>query len=128
MALHVCCFWQGNVANFVETEQLVEVEGPKGAAVSSYVQVRGSIPILWSQKPNLKYKPTTRVAPPEVYGPACQQHIRRLLDIYQVLMRCSRHSALSLSGRLSRTCTGSAQPHSNFMLTTHCRVFRAQTH
>ena len=30
---------QGNVANFVETEQLVEVEGPKGAAVSSYVQV-----------------------------------------------------------------------------------------
>ncbi len=38
--LHVRCFWQGNVANFVETEQLVEVEGPKGAAVSSYVQVR----------------------------------------------------------------------------------------
>ncbi len=35
---------QGNVANFVQTEQLVEVEGPKGAAVSSYVQVRGIAP------------------------------------------------------------------------------------
>ena len=57
------------------------------------MQVRGSIPILWSQKPNLKYKPTTRVAPPEAYGPACQRHIRQLLAIYQA--RCAASAVVT---------------------------------
>jgi len=43
----------GHVANFVETEQLVEAEGN----VASFVQIRGSIPLLWSQRPDLRYKP-----------------------------------------------------------------------
>ena len=82
--LLVCA--QGAVANFVETEQLVEVRGPDGGvAVSSLVQVRGSIPLLWSQRPNLKYKPTTHVAPPEAYGPAFQRHARGMLEQYKVL-------------------------------------------
>ena len=46
---------QGHVANFVETEQLIESEG----IVSSFVQIRGSIPLIWSQKGKaLKPKPT----------------------------------------------------------------------
>jgi len=44
---------QGNVSNFVETEQIVEYNGE----IASFVQIRGSIPLYWSQKPNLKYKP-----------------------------------------------------------------------
>ena len=40
----------GHVANFVETEQLVEVDGN----VASFVQIRGSIPLLWSQRPDLR--------------------------------------------------------------------------
>lgn len=43
----------GHVANFVETEQLVEV----GATVASFVQTRGSIPLHWQQRPDLRYKP-----------------------------------------------------------------------
>ncbi|KAG8176845.1 hypothetical protein JTE90_001984 [Oedothorax gibbosus] len=43
----------GQPANFVETEQIVECDGSK----SSFVQTRGSIPLFWSQLPNLKYKP-----------------------------------------------------------------------
>lgn len=31
--------------------------------------VRGSIPLLWTQLPNLKYKPTTVIAPPDMNGP-----------------------------------------------------------
>ncbi|KAF6258005.1 SacI homology domain-containing protein [Scenedesmus sp. NREL 46B-D3] len=49
----------GAAANFVETEQLVSLD--RGRVVASYVQVRGSIPLLWSQIPNIKYKPTTRL-------------------------------------------------------------------
>ena len=45
---------EGNVANFVETEQIVTHADFK----CSFVQVRGSIPIIWTQKPNLKYKPS----------------------------------------------------------------------
>lgn len=39
---------EGNVANYVETEQLVEVDG--GLWASSVVQVRGSIPLVWHQQ------------------------------------------------------------------------------
>lgn len=44
---------EGNVANFVETEQIVEY----GAARCSFVQTRGSVPLYWSQFPDLSYKP-----------------------------------------------------------------------
>lgn len=44
----------GHVSNFVETEQIVI----HGDAFASYVQVRGSIPLLWQQQACFKYKPT----------------------------------------------------------------------
>ena len=37
----------------METEQLLEVNG----MVSSFIQTRGSIPLLWHQRPDLRYKP-----------------------------------------------------------------------
>uniref|UniRef100_T1J2C7 Phosphatidylinositol-3-phosphatase SAC1 n=1 Tax=Strigamia maritima TaxID=126957 RepID=T1J2C7_STRMM len=43
----------GHSANFVETEQIIEYNNNK----SSFVQTRGSIPLFWSQKPNLRYMP-----------------------------------------------------------------------
>jgi len=36
----------GNVANFVETEQLVVTDGH----LLSFVQTRGSVPVFWEQK------------------------------------------------------------------------------
>uniref|UniRef100_A0A8D9BUV5 Phosphatidylinositol-3-phosphatase SAC1 n=1 Tax=Cacopsylla melanoneura TaxID=428564 RepID=A0A8D9BUV5_9HEMI len=47
----------GNVANFVETEQIIEFEGYQ----SSFVQIRGSIPLFWQQYPNLKLKPSPKI-------------------------------------------------------------------
>uniref|UniRef100_A0A5S6Q8R4 Phosphatidylinositol-3-phosphatase SAC1 n=1 Tax=Trichuris muris TaxID=70415 RepID=A0A5S6Q8R4_TRIMR len=44
---------EGNVANFIETEQIVEVDG----LLFSYVQTRGSVPLFWTQKPNLCWQP-----------------------------------------------------------------------
>eukprot|EP00271_Cylindrocystis_brebissonii_P019658 TRINITY_DN6095_c0_g1_i1.p1 TRINITY_DN6095_c0_g1~~TRINITY_DN6095_c0_g1_i1.p1 ORF type:complete len:595 (-),score=105.56 TRINITY_DN6095_c0_g1_i1:902-2686(-) len=48
---------EGAVANFVETEQELEVDG----FVAAYVQVRGSIPLLWEQVVDLKYKPKLKL-------------------------------------------------------------------
>lgn len=42
----------GYVANYVETEQCLLV----GGHVLSFVQVRGSVPVYWSQ-PGFKYRP-----------------------------------------------------------------------
>ncbi len=47
----------GNPANFVETEQIVIHMDFR----CSYVQLRGSIPLIWSQKTNLKYKPPIKI-------------------------------------------------------------------
>jgi hypothetical protein len=44
----------GNVANFVETEQvLLHQDGQ----VTSHIQIRGSIPLFWSSPVNLRYHP-----------------------------------------------------------------------
>ncbi|CAH0403194.1 unnamed protein product [Chilo suppressalis] len=62
---------QGNVANFVETEQIIERGGEK----SSFVQTRGSIPLYWSQYPSLKYKPPVDLAH-EDHVAAYTKHLR----------------------------------------------------
>ncbi|KAI5633268.1 sacI-like domain-containing protein [Phthorimaea operculella] len=46
---------QGHVANFVETEQIIEKIGT--GQKSSFVQTRGSIPLYWTQYPDMSYKP-----------------------------------------------------------------------
>uniref|UniRef100_A0A2A4JDW7 Phosphatidylinositol-3-phosphatase SAC1 n=1 Tax=Heliothis virescens TaxID=7102 RepID=A0A2A4JDW7_HELVI len=62
---------QGNVANFVETEQIIERGGEK----SSFVQTRGSIPLYWSQYPDIKYKPAMQLAH-EDHVAAYTKHLR----------------------------------------------------
>jgi len=69
----------------VESEQIVVLEDKQGnVTTSSFVQIRGSIPLLWSQIPNIKYKPPTRIAPPTEYHPAFDRHFKELLETYQV--------------------------------------------
>ncbi|XP_013169730.1 PREDICTED: phosphatidylinositide phosphatase SAC1 [Papilio xuthus] len=74
---------QGNVANFVETEQIIERGGEK----SSFVQTRGSIPLFWSQYPDLKYKPAM-VLSAEDHVAAYTRHMRDQMQRYgnQVLV------------------------------------------
>ncbi|CAG5026521.1 unnamed protein product [Parnassius apollo] len=74
---------QGNVANFVETEQIIERGGEK----SSFVQTRGSIPLFWTQYPNLKYKPAMTLLP-EDHVAAYTRHMRDQMQRYgdQVLV------------------------------------------
>jgi hypothetical protein len=54
---------QGHVANFVETEQVLVV--PAQDRIYSFVQTRGSIPVFWSQAPDITYKPKPRLTATE---------------------------------------------------------------
>ena len=56
---------EGNVANFVETEHILSLPEGSGESlrVATYLQTRGSIPALWSQKPTMKWSPAVRINP-----------------------------------------------------------------
>ncbi|KAN0039756.1 hypothetical protein ACTA71_006992 [Dictyostelium dimigraforme] len=71
---------KGNVANNVETEQIIEI---KENTFTSFVQVRGSIPLLWSQFPTLKYKPAvTFYGNEKENSNALEQHFNQLHKTY----------------------------------------------
>ncbi len=57
---------QGYASNFAETEQILAVTSPtdrNNTTLSSFLQTRGSIPLLWAQPVTLKYTPKIRVSP-----------------------------------------------------------------
>ncbi|XP_025422349.1 phosphatidylinositide phosphatase SAC1 isoform X2 [Sipha flava] len=79
----------GNVANFVETEMIVEYNDTR----SSYVQTRGSIPLYWTQYPTLKYKPAMQIAQSENHLEAANKHFNEQISIYgqQILINLIDH-------------------------------------
>lgn len=98
---------EGNIANFAETEQIVCIEGqPSGPVYSSFVQVRGSIPLLWSQSPNLKYKIPIRIGPHTTISPVFAAHIDNLLTKYG---RCVAVNLANQTGREGKLSAAYAQ-------------------
>ncbi|KAI4353373.1 hypothetical protein L6164_002331 [Bauhinia variegata] len=69
---------EGDVANFIETEQLLEVEGFR----SSLLQVRGSIPLLWEQIVDLSYKPQLRIINHEQTPNIVERHFGDVIQRY----------------------------------------------
>lgn len=61
-----------NVANFVETEEIIV---KSDGHVLSMVQIRGSIPVYWSQEPTLKYTPKCSLHPG-----VTEEHVRTVID------------------------------------------------
>ncbi|RWS02429.1 phosphatidylinositide phosphatase SAC1-A-like protein, partial [Dinothrombium tinctorium] len=68
----------GNVSNYVETEQIVEYENSR----SSFVQIRGSAPLFWTQLPNLRYKPPPQLSQFHNHLEALQKHMESLICNY----------------------------------------------
>ncbi|XP_059607415.1 phosphatidylinositide phosphatase SAC2 isoform X2 [Phlebotomus argentipes] len=70
---------QGYCANYVETEQILSF----GPHQMSFVQIRGSVPIYWTQ-PGFKYRPPPRInrdaAETQI---AFEKHFTRELQIYR---------------------------------------------
>lgn len=73
-----CDEW-GQCANFVESEQIVE----HGGSWSSYVQTRGSIPLFWSQLPNVKdRKPSPKLDTVKHHVDAFYKHFMEQQALY----------------------------------------------
>ena len=75
----------GNVANDVETEQILEevndwIDRPK---ISSFIQIRGSIPVYWYQVQNAFYKkPGIKANLSDIRYEATKRHFFSLLERY----------------------------------------------
>ncbi|KAI0093512.1 SacI homology domain-containing protein [Irpex rosettiformis] len=77
-----------NVANFVETETIMRVEREGFQNVFSHVQIRGSIPLFWSQ-PGYSLKPAPVLSPERSQAQnldALKRHMQRLIPRYGPLI------------------------------------------
>ena len=71
---------RGNVANFVETEQILLHGDGK---ITSFVQVRGSIPLYWSSPVTMKYEPRVYIDDDRAKRTeSCEKHVSDLLQQY----------------------------------------------
>ncbi|XP_034837444.1 phosphatidylinositide phosphatase SAC2 isoform X2 [Maniola hyperantus] len=74
---------EGKVANYVETEQIVSIICSDSIHRASFVQVRGSVPIFWSQ-PDYKFRPPPRLDKTEEEShTAFKKHFEDELKMYK---------------------------------------------
>ena len=74
---------EGNTANFVESEMIVECRSMN--IVFSHVQIRGSIPIFWTQKPK-KQKVVISNVSDKILEAAFDRHMRDMLAQYNLVV------------------------------------------
>ena len=72
---------EGNAANFVETEQVLGWNEDGKYRLHSYIQVRGSVPVVWTQNPNLAWTPPIRITDIN----SGTKHISELINHYKQL-------------------------------------------
>ncbi|EPS73143.1 hypothetical protein M569_01613, partial [Genlisea aurea] len=69
----------GFVANFLETEQIIQLNGGQTA---TFVQVRGSIPLIWEQVVDLTYNPKFKIMKVKESHQATERHFLDLRKKY----------------------------------------------
>ncbi|KAF5314077.1 hypothetical protein D9611_006765 [Ephemerocybe angulata] len=83
----------GNVANYNETEQILLIEGPSGltpgfnadstySSKFSFVQIRGSIPLFWSEINTLRYKPDLQIMELDNTQSVMEKHLKKQTSTY----------------------------------------------
>ncbi|XP_019421966.1 PREDICTED: phosphoinositide phosphatase SAC6-like [Lupinus angustifolius] len=86
----------GYVANFVETEQIIQING----YTASFVQVRGSIPLLWEQIVDLTYKPKFELLKLEEAPRVLERHFLDLRKKYGAVVAVDLVNKHGGEGRL----------------------------
>ncbi|XP_061998009.1 phosphoinositide phosphatase SAC6 [Rosa rugosa] len=95
----------GYVANFVETEQIMHLNG----FTASFVQVRGSIPLLWDQIVDLTYKPKFEIVRLEEAPRVAERHFLDLRKKYGAVLAVDLVNTHGGEGRLSEKFANAMQ-------------------
>ncbi|KAJ3008269.1 Phosphatidylinositide phosphatase SAC1 [Thoreauomyces humboldtii] len=69
----------GNVSNFVETEQII-IAGD--GSQTAYTQTRGSMPLYWTQTVNMRYQPKLDIHPNPKTGDSFKKHFQTQIALY----------------------------------------------
>lgn len=93
---------EGQVANYVETEQIVQYDGNR----CSLVQTRGSVPVFWSQRPNLKYKPKIAIDTSK-HNEVFRRHIEDQVYNYGEQVAVNLVNATGAEGQLEKALSQS---------------------
>ena len=74
----------GNVANSVESEEIITFRDNEGKInICSFIEIRGSIPLMWEQEPNFQLNP--KIKPLDDFGKNCEVfklYIEEIFDSY----------------------------------------------
>lgn len=97
---------EGYVANFVESEQIMQLNG----YTASFVQVRGSIPFLWEQVVDLTYKPKFEIVKPEEAPRVVERHFLDLRKKYGTVLAVDLVNKHGSEGRLCEKYASAMQP------------------
>lgn len=74
---------KGNASNFVESEHIIVHYEEDTYRVASHIQTRGSIPLIWTQTPTLKYNPKLAIEEDESKNKsAAQKHFDAKIKKY----------------------------------------------
>ncbi|CAL9161819.1 phosphoinositide phosphatase SAC6-like isoform X1 [Musa acuminata AAA Group] len=96
---------EGYVANFVESEQILQSNG----FTASFVQVRGSMPFLWEQIVDLTYKPKFEIVRPEEACRVAERHFLDLSNKYGSVLAVDLVNKHGSEGRLSERFANAMQ-------------------
>ncbi|XP_057525303.1 phosphoinositide phosphatase SAC8 isoform X3 [Amaranthus tricolor] len=88
---------EGDAANFIETEQLLESKDFR----SSFLQVRGSIPLLWEQIVDLSYKPRLNIINHQDTSNIVEHHFLDLSQRYGEILALDLTDEHGDEGKLS---------------------------
>ncbi|KAK9071479.1 hypothetical protein SSX86_010048 [Deinandra increscens subsp. villosa] len=95
----------GYVANFVESEQIIQLNGH----TASFVQVRGSMPFLWEQIVDLTYKPKFDILRPEDAPRVAERHFLDLRKKYGNVLAIDLVNTQGDEGQLTEQFATSVQ-------------------
>ncbi|KAK9159100.1 hypothetical protein Scep_005674 [Stephania cephalantha] len=104
---------EGDTANFIESEQILEFKGFN----SSFLQVRGSIPLLWEQIVDLSYKPQIRINNHDETPKAVERHFCDLSQRYGDIVAVDLTDKHGDEGKLSMAYGAELQklPHIRYV-------------
>lgn len=73
----------GHTSNFAETEQILAVHEDNYTDMFSYLEIRGSIPLIWRQTPTMKWSPSLLIEQNDLKNQAAyDNHIKSLKKYY----------------------------------------------
>nr|XP_043633432.1 phosphoinositide phosphatase SAC6-like [Erigeron canadensis] len=95
----------GYVANYVESEQIIQLKG----FTASFVQVRGSMPFLWEQIVDLTYMPKFDILRPQEASRIAERHFLDLRKKYGNVLAIDLVNTHGGEGQLTQQFANSVQ-------------------